>query len=194
MGTESTAEGGAETQIETAATWAALKLKAWCPVLFEAPLPDMPWPSNTPAAFSPPKMTRLPRDAWLASGSMRILDGECSDALAERLGWQEPVEPVNLAAQLLELGKLHSEVSGARGGAASDTAWLCRLLDVCKFLAAWVGLFFKWAGGQAIRANIAWPGPCAPSDPSDSIDWFALGASLTLVHIQHTLTEPSQAS
>lgn len=52
-------------------------------------------------------------DAWLCSGSLRLLSGDVSDALAHLLGWREPLSVSTLGTQLVELGKMHSEVTTA---------------------------------------------------------------------------------
>ena len=64
-------------------------------------------------------------DMWLTSVCTRILDGECSYALAQRLGWLQPIPLTHLAAQLLELGKMHAKA--------------CHLYGLC--LAAFAALF-----------------------------------------------------
>ncbi len=50
-------------------------------------------------------------DAWLCSGSLRLLSGDVNTALAHLLGWQEPLSVSTLGTQLVELGKMHPEVS-----------------------------------------------------------------------------------
>ena len=49
-------------------------------------------------------------DAWLCSGSLRLLSGNVSDSLAHLLGWREPLSVPTLGTQLIELGKMHPEV------------------------------------------------------------------------------------
>ncbi|KAK9808692.1 hypothetical protein WJX72_002029 [[Myrmecia] bisecta] len=112
----------------TCAIWAPLSTIAWCPVLSEAPHPGMPWPStanvrdNSPpdrskaqhsTGFAAPSTVRPASDAWLVSATLRILDGTCSAALAERLGWAKPLPSAALVAQLVELGKRHEVVDDA---------------------------------------------------------------------------------
>ncbi|GAB2275278.1 hypothetical protein Dimus_010038 [Dionaea muscipula] len=85
--------------------WNDLRMICWCPVLVSAPYPALPWPTVS-SAVAPPKLVRLKMDMWLVSGSMRILDGECSStALSYHLGWSSSLSGSVIAAQLLELGK-----------------------------------------------------------------------------------------
>lgn len=50
------------------------------------------------------------KDAWLCSGSLRLLSGDVSNALARKLGWREPLSVSTLGTQLVEIGKMHAEV------------------------------------------------------------------------------------
>lgn len=85
--------------------WNDLRKISWCPVLLSPPFEALPWPVVS-SMVAPPKLVRLPKDLWLVSASMRILDGECSSsALAHSLGWSSPPTGSIIAAQLLELGK-----------------------------------------------------------------------------------------
>ncbi|KAK9106331.1 hypothetical protein Syun_022342 [Stephania yunnanensis] len=85
--------------------WDSLKMISWCPVLVSAPYPTLPWPTVS-SVVAPPKQVRLQTDLWIASASMRILDGECSStSLSLNLGWLSPPGGSVIAAQLLELGK-----------------------------------------------------------------------------------------
>ncbi|KAI5066266.1 hypothetical protein GOP47_0018890 [Adiantum capillus-veneris] len=85
--------------------WNELASICWCPVLVQSPHPGLPWPTVT-TPLAPPKLVRLPTDLWLASASMRILNGDCqSGFLAQKLGWTSPLGGNVLAAQLLELGR-----------------------------------------------------------------------------------------
>ncbi|KAG6593272.1 Sacsin, partial [Cucurbita argyrosperma subsp. sororia] len=85
--------------------WNDLRKISWCPVLLTPPFETLPWPIVS-SMVAPPKLVRLPKDLWLVSASMRILDGECSSsALAHSLGWSSPPSGSIIAAQLLELGK-----------------------------------------------------------------------------------------
>ncbi|XP_059656455.1 uncharacterized protein LOC132303270 isoform X2 [Cornus florida] len=85
--------------------WNDLQMICWCPVLVSSPYHTLPWPVVS-SMVAPPKLVKLYRDLWLVSGSMRILDGECSStALAHHLGWSSPPAGSVIAAQLLELGK-----------------------------------------------------------------------------------------
>lgn len=49
-------------------------------------------------------------DAWICSACLRLVNGNPGPALASKLGWTAPLAAPTLAAQLLELGKLHSQV------------------------------------------------------------------------------------
>ncbi|OAE21027.1 hypothetical protein AXG93_606s1120 [Marchantia polymorpha subsp. ruderalis] len=102
--------------------WIELATICWCPVLMHPPHPHLPWPSvGQPVA--PPKLVRLQADMWLASASMRILDGECrSSVLSLKLGWASGLSGSVLAAQLLELGKNHLVVEDRALGQALATA------------------------------------------------------------------------
>ncbi|KAK9115561.1 hypothetical protein Sjap_014508 [Stephania japonica] len=85
--------------------WDSLRMISWCPVLVSAPYPGLPWPFVS-SVVAPPKQVRLQSDLWIASASMRILDGECSStSLSLNLGWLSPPGGSVIAAQLLELGK-----------------------------------------------------------------------------------------
>lgn len=46
---------------------------------------------------------------WLVSASMRILSAPCPDHLAQRFGWLNRPSVSVLAAQLLELGRMHGQ-------------------------------------------------------------------------------------
>lgn len=50
-------------------------------------------------------------DAWLCSACLRLVNGNPGSALASRLGWSAPLPATTLGAQLLELGRLHSQVA-----------------------------------------------------------------------------------
>ncbi|RZB94315.1 sacsin-like [Glycine soja] len=91
--------------------WNDLRLVSWCPVLVSTPFQSLPWPVVS-SMVAPPKLVRPPKDLWLVSASMRILDGECSStALLYGLGWMSPPGGGVIAAQLLELGKNNEIVS-----------------------------------------------------------------------------------
>ena len=53
---------------------------------------------------------RPARDAWLVSASLGLLDGSCSEALEQRLGWTQPVAANVAAVQLLALSSQHAQV------------------------------------------------------------------------------------
>lgn len=85
--------------------WDDLCMICWCPVLLSSPYEALPWPVVS-SMVAPPKLVRLYKDLWLVSGTMRILDGECSSTtLSYQLGWSSPPGGSAIAAQLLELGK-----------------------------------------------------------------------------------------
>jgi sacsin len=94
---------------------------AWCPVLIDSPQEGLPWlPSKARVAC--PRQVRLPRDTWMASSVMRILECECTATpLAEALGWAAPPPASVLAAQLMELGRLHPRVD-SESACAQDLA------------------------------------------------------------------------
>ena len=56
-------------------------------------------------------MLKQEEEAWLCSACLRLVNGSPGPALAKRLGWTQPLPATVLAAQLLELGKLHGQVS-----------------------------------------------------------------------------------
>lgn len=94
--------------------WNELASVCWCPVLVQPPHPGLPWPSVT-TPLAPPRLVRPQSDLWLASASMRILDGECRSAfLSQRLGWDDSLGGTVVAAQLLELGKTYDNI-GSQG-------------------------------------------------------------------------------
>lgn len=91
--------------------WFDLKMISWCPVLVIPPHPSLPWPSVS-STVAPPKLVRLKTDMWLVSGSLRILDAECSSsALSLNFGWSTAPGGSVIAAQLLELGKNNEIIS-----------------------------------------------------------------------------------
>jgi sacsin len=49
---------------------------AWCPVLAEAPVEGLPWPTRQ-ELVAPPRAIRPLQDLWLCSGNMRILAADC---------------------------------------------------------------------------------------------------------------------
>lgn len=52
---------------------------AWCPVLAEAPVVGLPWPSSG-ERVAPPRGTRPLSEAWLCSSTLRLLSTECRHA------------------------------------------------------------------------------------------------------------------
>ena len=65
-------------------------------------------------------------DAWLCSGSLRLLSGDVNSALGGLLGWQEPLSVSTLGTQLVELGKLHPEVTNPLMLPSARLAHICR--------------------------------------------------------------------
>ncbi|CAM6095372.1 unnamed protein product [Calypogeia fissa] len=149
--------------------WIELSTICWCPVLMDPPDLHLPWPSvGSPVA--PPKLVRLQSDMWLASASMRILDGECrSSALALKLGWASGLGGSVLAAQLLELGKNHVLVEDRGLGQALATAVPRIYTSLNKMLgteemevvkAVLEGCRWVWVGdGFASIQEVAFSGP-----------------------------------
>ena len=66
--------------------WRALASVAWVPALRLAPEAGMPWPSGPRGkplhALAPPSATRPPRDAWISSSCLRVLDVDAVAAAA----------------------------------------------------------------------------------------------------------------
>ncbi|KXZ55127.1 hypothetical protein GPECTOR_3g279 [Gonium pectorale] len=89
--------------------WLQLAGLSWCPVLQVAPETGLPWPSLTqPALLAPPRVVRPPGDAWLVSAALQLLERPVGQHLAAALGWDAPPRVSVLAAQLLELGRMHA--------------------------------------------------------------------------------------
>ncbi|KAG9441938.1 hypothetical protein H6P81_017792 [Aristolochia fimbriata] len=90
--------------------WYDLRMISWCPVLVSPPYLSLPWPTVS-STVAPPKLVRPQTDTWLVSGSMRLLDGDCSSTTLHCcLGWSSPPGGNVIAAQLLELGKNNETV------------------------------------------------------------------------------------
>lgn len=89
--------------------WGELLDLSFLPVLSSPPYEGLPWPQGGVQGppLGAPRRVRPREAAWLISASMGILDAECSDAFAEKLGWSEPLPLKPLAAQLVALGHLH---------------------------------------------------------------------------------------
>ncbi|EFJ19830.1 hypothetical protein SELMODRAFT_152901 [Selaginella moellendorffii] len=88
--------------------WVELSSISWCPVRGTSPNQLLPWlPGQLPLVASP-KLVRPASDIWLVSGAMRILDGDCSSFLQEKLGWTQTLKANVLAHQLIELSKRYS--------------------------------------------------------------------------------------
>eukprot|EP00798_Chlamydomonas_sp_ICE-L_P006706 gene6706-3376_t len=100
---------------------ACLGSASWCPVLGTAPEHGMPWHPRQPM-LAPPRMCRPKQDAWLVSATMCVLDAElASDSpLSQLLDWNVALRASVLAAQLLELGKLHPKVDPNNQGLAAS--------------------------------------------------------------------------
>ncbi|CAI7934683.1 unnamed protein product [Closterium sp. NIES-54] len=115
------AEEAQRAAAEMASFWSELTSISWCPVLVRSPAPPfLPWPGggeanasseeevpggtggkgrdreradeSRPSPVAPPRIVRPQIDTWLASASLRILDGECRSTLMWRqLGWARPL-------------------------------------------------------------------------------------------------------
>ncbi|BDA44284.1 probable Sacsin [Coccomyxa sp. Obi] len=89
--------------------WDKMKMLCWCPVVTLPPHPDMPF-ATASGPLAPPRIARQVQDAWICSACLRLVNGNPGPALASKLGWTAPLAAPTLGAQLLELGKLHSQV------------------------------------------------------------------------------------
>ncbi|KAL2612990.1 hypothetical protein R1flu_024682 [Riccia fluitans] len=180
--------------------WAELATVCWCPVLMNPPHPHLPWPSvGQPVA--PPKLVRLQSDMWLASASMRILDGECrSSVLSTKLGWASDLSGSVLAAQLLELGKNHLVVEDRALGQALAIA-VPRIYTLLNNLlgteemeivkAVLEGSRWVWVGdGFASVQEVAFSGPLhlAPYLRVIPADLAAFKELLVELGVRETLT------
>ena len=81
-----------------------------------------------------PKAMRPASDGWLVSASLALLDGACSAALEQRLGWSQPVPANVVAVQLLALSSQHAQV---RFGLTRLSSSMPVIL-VCLISSAWV--------------------------------------------------------
>jgi sacsin len=81
-------EGDFESTESTIPFWRALASVAFVPALRAAPEAGMPWPSGPRGkplhALAPPSATRPPRDAWISSSCLRVLDVDAVAAAAGR--------------------------------------------------------------------------------------------------------------
>jgi hypothetical protein len=79
-------EGDFESTESTIPFWRALASVAFVPALRAAPEAGMPWPSGPRGkplhALAPPSATRPPRDAWISSSCLRVLDVDAVAAAA----------------------------------------------------------------------------------------------------------------
>lgn len=86
----SESESSNETESSTIPFWRALASVAWVPALRAAPETGMPWPSGPRGkplhALAPPSATRPPRDAWISSSCLRVLDVDAVAAAASGKG------------------------------------------------------------------------------------------------------------
>jgi hypothetical protein len=69
---------------------------------------------------------RPAEEAWLASASLRLLDGQCSDELLQVLGMRGPLQPAVVSAQLIALGEMYPSAKVGLQGAV--------LVGCCVFL------------------------------------------------------------
>jgi hypothetical protein len=104
--------------------WRELGLLSWCPVLTQSPHPALPWPSEGRVALpplAPPRATRPPADAWLASSCMRVLDvSHTVPATPSSSATSLPSDAVLPAAAALE--DVHVVVSEEEGDVAYEAA------------------------------------------------------------------------
>ncbi|GLC59948.1 hypothetical protein PLESTB_001557000 [Pleodorina starrii] len=100
--------GGPGREEDPKRAWAQLAGLSWCPVLREAPEPGLPWPSAPPPLLAPPRLVRPPADAWLVGATLHILERPVGPPLLTALGWDVTPRVSVLAAQLIELGRLHA--------------------------------------------------------------------------------------
>lgn len=93
--------------------WVRLGGLSWCPVMAAAPEKGLPWPASQPL-LAPPRVVRPAADAWLVSATLHLVDRPAERpvgrALVSALGWDADPRVSVLAAQLLELGRLHAVV------------------------------------------------------------------------------------
>lgn len=82
-------------QIEVVEFVSALRELAWVPVLTEAPVDHLPWPTPASGVLFPlatPSSVRPIGDMWLCSYSRRLLDGTAaSPACRWFFDWDEPI-------------------------------------------------------------------------------------------------------
>ncbi len=87
-----------------------------------------------------PKCARPAEEAWLASASLRLLDGQCSDQLLQALGMAGALQPVVLSAQLIALGEMYPSpkvgLQGALANGALCVAASAPVLIWCRVIAA----------------------------------------------------------
>lgn len=113
------------TQLEKS-FWVELSVIAFVPVHTNPPAKGLPWPEGDFCVVAPPRMVRAEEQMWMVSGSMRILKGTCTPSAARKFGFHKRPTIATLAAQLLELGKLHARVS-KRGSAFIPSTYHHRL-------------------------------------------------------------------
>ncbi|GAA0148778.1 hypothetical protein LIER_08123 [Lithospermum erythrorhizon] len=89
--------------------WSKIRLISWCPIYSEPLEQGLPW-SRSGCKIAAPVMTRPQSQMWMVSCKMSILDGECSDHLAQKLGWMDPLDPEILCAQLIALSNCFKEL------------------------------------------------------------------------------------
>ncbi len=99
--------------------WSSLLDLSFLPVLTEPPTKGLPWPFDTATtsrtnnnallvpSLASPRKVRPQSAAWLCSASLSLLQGECSEALQRKFGWNASLPAKVLAAQLVALGHLH---------------------------------------------------------------------------------------
>lgn len=144
--------------------WGKLSVLSFVPVYTAPPVNGLPWPQAAAAGVAPPKMVRLNTDMWLASASLRILQGPCSDQLAEKFQWNAAPQLNVLAAQLLELGREKFEDAEAKEQASAALPRLYGYFNSPELLQGpqaemlkltLEGSAFVWVGDKFVGADVA---------------------------------------
>lgn len=79
----------------------------------------LPWPAAPQPLLAAPRLLRPPADAWLCSATLHVAERAVAPQLAAALGWEAPPRVSVLAAQLLELGRMHAHKPKRIGLAAA---------------------------------------------------------------------------
>ncbi|CAH9144035.1 unnamed protein product [Cuscuta epithymum] len=89
--------------------WSELRSISWCPVYDDPPIGGLPWfaaGKNIAMPFS----VRPKSQMWMVSSMMHILDGDCSDILQCKLGWNSRLNVDILSTQLIGLSNSYAEI------------------------------------------------------------------------------------